>query len=978
MFHELLTISKVMVVVTALIDTIVGGAEGLFYAQAAQCNETMCPGSAYNLITASWANIAYMTHADFLHLINDTSFGAWAPLLYVVGAAGALISVAINNPPRNYMWFLLGPALFNFLEFTTTPVIGVAWKVAGQIQPMEEVWKDAETGLANTALVAREGISVKRSEGPTRTYEVSWAMVFFDRLLSATTDGLIQWIGVGRQMGDGGADSNLARKEGNGEGPWYILADLKWPMLENIAGASARDPDVRDALVSFLSSECGDHFKDGIASNDFIAAMQSKGSNLPTTVLKGQDAAFSRWWDGTGNPNWPTNYADFVIGMDTEVIPTPRSIVRLLRQKPEVQGDFTAFSKHLGDEKRFTEGRTTEIVCSELLYVIIQALRWEAGHAYWQLLRSAPKGFSRQELLKSLFYGWDVRKSEGESWADNTQLENFVKDLILVYMLRNELLYAPSPTAKLQRSAPSEQAVNYSQSYVATQGSKSKGSELYNWAVMMPHVQGILLYLVLIFYPFAAMILVIPGYWKAFFTWISFFAWVKLWDVGFAIVHTLERSVWAMIGNNSSMARVANQIITNADKVGSIDVGKSCASGTTDLSSLCAVPDVVEQQTLDLDQIWGLFDRILLLTGGSADLGVSTGYYVYIMSALYFAVPTVAGQLVLGAKAGMANLATQAFSSAASEAGASAKSAAVGDAVNKLTSNANVMGAGTMAKSHRQTGLAMQSLQNANAGLDAELMGTQIGAHKNGLMQAADAANKAAASYGSNSKVFSTALGGAGETLKSATKTKAGTGAATGGVIAQALGVATTAAGATANIGLAMGQNTMDQAGFRAGVRGNMYSADAEWRSGQAARTGAGLANYGQKLGSEAEFTAQTAAWEARNEFAANLAGIGGVSGMNPGNLASTPKPTEMTGMAMTGQLGGAAQSAARYSGNQFISSVNSSMGAGRRQFGSGFVNQNWGGGFDYGKTARQAASSFSTDVGKAAEGLGIVNAIKE
>ena len=162
------------------------------------CNPNNCPGSSYNLVTAAWANIGYMTHADFLHLVNDTNFGAWAPLLYVIGAIGGLIGVAINSPPRNYVWFFLGPCIFNFLEFTTTNVQGVAWKVAGRIQPMEQVWEDAETGLGNTTLVKRLGLQVNRT-GPSGEYPVAWMLVFLDRLFSASTDGLISWVGIGRQ-----------------------------------------------------------------------------------------------------------------------------------------------------------------------------------------------------------------------------------------------------------------------------------------------------------------------------------------------------------------------------------------------------------------------------------------------------------------------------------------------------------------------------------------------------------------------------------------------------------------------------------------------------------------------------------------------------------------------------------------------------------------------------------------------------------
>lgn len=68
-----------------------------------------CPGAESSLVGAAWANIGYMTHAALLHYVNFTGFGAWAILLYVVAAGGALISVALNSPPVTMSGSSLGP-----------------------------------------------------------------------------------------------------------------------------------------------------------------------------------------------------------------------------------------------------------------------------------------------------------------------------------------------------------------------------------------------------------------------------------------------------------------------------------------------------------------------------------------------------------------------------------------------------------------------------------------------------------------------------------------------------------------------------------------------------------------------------------------------------------------------------------------------------------------------------------------------------
>src|SRR5262249_24542316 len=142
----------------------------------------------------------------------------------------------------------------------------------------------------------------------------------------------------------------------------------------------------------------------------------------------------------------------------------------------------------------------------------------------------------------------------------------------LVYLIRNEFLYAPQITEVLAHTAPSEQAKSYSEAYIRTSGSKSKFAELFQWAILMPHLQGILMYLIIIAYPFAMMVMLIPGYQKAGFTYVTCFAWVKMWDPGFAMVQVLERSVWAMLGNNDNMARAANMLIQTAEVAGKVAV----------------------------------------------------------------------------------------------------------------------------------------------------------------------------------------------------------------------------------------------------------------------------------------------------------------------------------------------------------------------------------------------------------------------
>jgi hypothetical protein len=647
----------------------------------------------------------------------------------------------------------------------------------------------------------------------------------------------------------------------------------------------------------------------------------------------------------------------FAQGIDTEVIPTPRSLVRLFNSPKNLTGSFRAFSDKFSGNEAYNTGRTSEVVCSEYLYTVIQALRWEAGHSYWQFLRSFPDGFrSREEALKTLFYGWNLRKRERGDLIDGPDLEKFTKYLIFLHLLRNELTTAPQLTEMQQRFTASEQTRNFTESFVRSQGSRSKYGELYNWAVMMPHVQGILTYVILIGYPFAAMLMVIPGYWKAFFTWVTFFAWVKLWDVGFAIVHTLERSVWATLGNRSSIASVAGRLLQVATD-NQYDITTECTGGAAGAPGAgvianCTIPEVKESQNIEAWQAWSLLDQALVLSG-AVDLDLANGYYIYIMSALYFAVPAVTGQLVLGAKSGLGSLATQAISQSAGEAGSAAKSGVVGEVTNRMAANKQAITQTSMAKSDRQSGLALEQLEMANRGSNAEIEGSRINAMSSGMGARAEARDLKGKSFSANFEGWKAVAAFVAAPFKNAEGVNGGAEGAPGnaGTVVGALQSygprAAATAGAYMNMGYAHQGMAYSQQALHGAADAKAFGTDANWMGSRARLYGQGYNGHAQRLQSQREFERDSASYDATARFASDIAGLGGVAGYNPGGLIDR-KPTDAMGMAMTGQLGGDARTAARYLNEGYRRNVSTMTGLGMQFNGGARALHEWGGGTTY------------------------------
>jgi hypothetical protein len=514
------------------------------------------------------------------------------------------------------------------------------------------------------------------------------------------------------------------------------------------------------------------------------------------------------------------------------------------------------------------------------------------------MLRSAPNGFDEEGFVTTLLYGWDARETEGKDIEVDDQ-KAFLKHLIMAYILRNELISAPQLTTVDQRYAPAEQAKGYSEANIRAFGAKAKFIELYNAAVMMPYLQGILAYFLIVSYPIACMLVILPGHYKGFFTWVAFFAWIKLWDVGFAMVHVVERSVWAMIGNHSHMAATARTLIATAKKVGGIGADPQYGSDfvgpiQTSMEAANAVPIVcsLAAGTIDgqctgsagTDQSWThsfeLFDK-LLLTGANLDLDLSNGWYIYIMAALYTAVPAVTGQLVLGAKAGSAGLVKDAFSGAANDGGQAAKTGAQHAAVNALQTNQKSLGQMAYAKAMRKgTGadgqgpsLAMQGVEAGNRGLRENMAAAKTSLAAGDAAARADVAGKSLGSLDRGGALLNAAGGGS-------------------------------AAGAS-NFGLASAKlaygRRSDNMGVAAGAQGRMAAYEDKGRG----MVASGLNTMGDRIGLGAEFEAQSAAWEAKNEFASHASAMGGIAGMNAGSLSAGDKPQDARGMGMYGMLDG-------------------------------------------------------------------------
>lgn len=1029
-----------------------------------------CPSHTLHAITSAMATQGYWVQADLLYFLEYTSFQTWAALIYICCFIGALVSMGLGAPPKMWLWLVIGPGIFHWLIADTVPMKGVHWNIGPRdggvvsadawLGAQREVWKLSEVGLLNTNIVKRGDVRVFSNQEPqggngvgqsrgvnNGSVQVSQLFSYYDRVLSGLVDFAISWTGLYtmRSSYSIGGESNVptdnlwsqTRKGGGGsiDNQNWLLSNLKWSMLEDITGAKVSSPDLRDAFATFFGSECGDAFTRSMDEASFIAASKSKGLTTPESVFL-QDGA---------------PYQVLTQELISQSIPTPPSLRKFLEK-----GGPGSFQDSIGfledSEAVFNSGILDNIRCDQYLYLLTHAMRWESGHTYYQLTSRLPGGFNPAALHYAMMYGWAVKKEASNSQffldfgdllrlvtgetsgsgsaggAVNltaTEAARFFQNLILVHLWRNEMAIVPRISVRKSSSA---ETVGYVEAYQKTVGAKSKFGEVYSWAMLMPKLQGIVLYFLAMAYPFCAMLVLIPGWHKILFTWASFWAWVKIWDIGFALVFVIERSMWALIGNSPEAQRLFGKVLQmdagidglNGSKIDVIctrQIGGTTISFSGDFANVGVCPPGVVPQvcTHGRETSAGLFgmvdmfstnscgsglpaaagpfagigwfetwfksvktmDRSMTL-GASMQLDLENSYYIYIMSALYFAVPAVTGQLVLGAKAAAAGLATNAISGIAGEGGRAAGSGFSGDLSQRARANQTAIGQAAYAKDMRSQaaggGFAAKALGEGNAKMMADAAGafnqtmysgegtrSKFPAHnlqsdqnaltyaavptRNAIMAGAQLTGLTSRNSRTDPNTRTTQQPGGGITTPASTPSAGTAQAAPGasnttgnpggtpgtsntrnwrdgvGPLSEASASALQYGSTELEGGISRTMGERTEANIRQQAMSDALQGQSSvnaWGYGQRAR---GLEVSSGRNSQAADFSAKSAQYDAERNYASALGGE--LAAMGAGSAVSVgSKPVGMEPMAMVGQLGKSMKSQAEFAGSGFQSFV--------------------------------------------------------
>ncbi len=901
-----------------------------------------CSSTALKAIAAAFTTQGFYLQADILDQITYFGLGTWAIVAYVFAAIGALISVALGTPPKNYLWFLIGPALFHWLVFNREPSRGVRWMVGWVPHDQTEVWKLAEVGLRNSPYILHSdafyrgfdecwgsfGISVTSAGGPDGPACVSSAFAWYDQVISDTVQSLVQWTGIlnfeGDNSGSGylpgflssagayfGFGLNLNSYDPKNTPKWDLLSDMKWQVIENVTSSKLYNLDMRDAFTHFIVSECGDAMIDAINPELSVNAANSNGEDVRSVYYQAFAPSIGSTLSGIGQWGPSSMFGDPLSrALEAQSIPQPRSVRKLISNEyfnsinPFTSGASGAgsvpggllpgssggLSGSLGSiplpgggsgAGSGTSGSGYDlsplkgqdyISCSDYLILLMRGFRVEAGITYNQVVNIEPANEVKlDQMANYLTYGWRIKDNFGE--PSTVDRQEFIKNLILSYMFRNELSMMPRVDFESQITG-SEKIVSDTEIFQRDVNQKSKYGEIYVWAKMMPYFQGVTLYLLALAYPFACMLMVIPGMHKMLFTWMGFWAWVKLWDVGFAVVMLLERSIWAMLGVGSQ-AEGVNSLVAEITTSGlnSITINNSVVPAKVAVKALGNGVD-------ELHKAMDLFDRLTLLSL-KLDLDVTNSYYIYIMSALYFAVPAVVGQIVLGSKSWAAGQISQAVSGIASESGRAAGSAATSDWQTRAHAVGAEMKQAGYAKALRQSGMGAGYLGLENQG-GFEAYKSSLADQKGRLFEFG------ASNAGLKDRNLDMGLSAVGAVLGSG---------------AGKLGAAVPSA-----LRYHFGQN----------YNGEQFAQNSKARGQgiegfEASQNSARLRYAADRAKAAASFFAENETAAMERDWGSKMAASSAARGVLSGTFGVRGKPTDIVGMAMSGYLGEDAKNAGSF-----------------------------------------------------------------
>lgn len=551
--------------------------------------------SAGTFVASVLEHAGYLTQARFMESFRDFFRDAGA-LVYFIGAVGGLLSLMMFGSFRAAQYLLIGPALYWFLVGPTTDVQGVVAKL-GDGTPRGFI---GSTGL-DKAKTDRDAVITKSGEQASQRIKIAEGFWLFVKPIN---DFVEEFVGIMLKEED---ESDLAvaskvrgleliaRAMPNDQGTIHLLEN---EILKNCIGDynlafGAAQNYIKSTITRGISSKNApvdrarhkESFEFAVekfkkSSENTNISINSKDTPILKSLIEehGKRQGGSRLLASFYLPNensavpkitcaqgWDI-YLERIWQLSANRLPV---LLRLASGEWEgVEAEEEACAeltrKFYDDESGIGLNAQSSNLC-DLRPGISLALLWNHMSRRDTFQKVLQRHSSDRDPLNATNQAAVVGLSSlgnkmGAELAANPELyaiTNSVGGSVLAMGVaslkklsdsgnRYEAIldWAPSATLNLIQGLNQSEQVDLP-IYEMTR----LRQQIFTWAMQLPYFQGLLLYMISVAYPFAALIVLLPGRAAGFLNIPLAWLWVKSWDIGFAAIILLEKVMYNMLPN---------------------------------------------------------------------------------------------------------------------------------------------------------------------------------------------------------------------------------------------------------------------------------------------------------------------------------------------------------------------------------------------------------------------------------------------
>jgi hypothetical protein len=484
---------------------------------------TATGGSAGTLVTAGLETAGYRMQELVLKDLNGMLHKG-AVLIFVALIIFAFTSYVINKRYDSAAWLIIGPVLFLFLVFTTEVGKPKDWRTTASSDPQVQ------------SIVGSEPVS-----------RISWFFHKYDTFISSIYEQLIKVLTsdqskfvMGKFMTREQILSDLlsSRIEDGGLVSFSVetLAQCSREMDAARAVALGERDRVFKQTSAYLNAKSfyqksinqPTKFLANSASREYLRA-------LLNGIVAGEASGLAKTRPCIGE----TNQSISRLGGVENKIKVAASCEELwcwmgVGFEREIAIGFAGSAKRYG-----LDPATFERIADEIALKLTEPNRIDRFDL--TNLNAVQPVRPDSSLIPVIIGGYLVKG----------MMENLnINSGLLPHFSASSGIEAPSFNYTMNTSPEDlQEAVRRNQQHLIAE---TKKYEIFSFAMMLPYIQGIMLYGLAVLFPFFCVLAIIPGRLSALLTWMGMWAWVKCWDVGWALVALLENFLWELMPHSST------------------------------------------------------------------------------------------------------------------------------------------------------------------------------------------------------------------------------------------------------------------------------------------------------------------------------------------------------------------------------------------------------------------------------------------